>query len=430
MHRRAGRLTRPKLERVESVLVRLDKSAGPLRAPIERIPTSAALGRVVSHTIRAHRSYPPHDQSTMDGFAIRLSPSERRGVVPAKARRLVGRLAPGDDIRHLPRVGFATAVEVLTGATLPRGSDAVIRSENCRWTGNQVWSRVPGVRGQDIARAGEDFRRGSKIVDAGTRIRPWHVAALIANEVSHVRVFRTLRTGVLATGSEITPMRVSGRSRGVRDTTKPLLLGMLAELGVRGVDLGKASDREASIRTAIQHGLARCDLVITIGGSSRGGRDRVPGAIGAIRGARLIASRVPLRPGSTSSVAIVRRRPVFVLAGPPVAAFTGFVALVEPFLRSQGHLTHSNQPHILAKLSSSIPHRRGVREFVRVRIQHRTGGCVVRSAEQRGAGRLSSLTAADGLLVLEERRGSYRAGETVQVMPFDGRTGSRARSVG
>lgn len=373
---------------------------------------------------------PPHDQSAMDGFALRLRPTERPATSPPAVRRVVGRSAPGDDYRRRPVVGFDTAVEVLTGANLPAGANAVIRSENSRRSRNRMWVRATVAPGQDVARRGEDFRPGSRIIAAGTRVRPWHLAALVANQVRTIPVLGRPRAGVLATGSEIVPAGSSGHGSAVRDSTKPLLLGLLQELGIAAVDLGRAPDRENALRSGILRGLARCDLVITIGGSSVGVRDRVPSAVGSIPRARWIARHVRLRPGSTTSVAVVGPRPMFVLPGPPVAAFAGFLGLVEPFLRARGFVVGDAPRAISATLERAIVHARGVRELVRVRIRVQNGVRRVFAVERHGAARLSSLTDADGLLVLEERRGAYRAGETVRVVPFDDRTDRTRRPFG
>jgi molybdopterin molybdotransferase len=365
----------------------------------------------------------------MDGFAVRLRPSENGDVLRFRPRKVVGRSAPGDNGRRLPRMGYTTATEVLTGAPLPPGTSAVIRSEHVRKSGNRISARVAVTSGHDVARRGEDFRPGSPIVPAGARIRPWHVAALVANGVSRVRVLRQPRVGVLATGSEIVPATSGSRRRGVRDTTGPLLLGLLDELGIATVDLGRVPDHLDAIRKGVSTGLVRCDLLITIGGSSGGNRDEVPRALGGIRGVRWVARRLRLRPGSTASVATVRNRPVFVLPGPPVAAFAVFTELVDPFLRDRGIVTTPARTVVSAKLDHGILHGRGVRELVRVGFRMRNGVNHVSSLERHGSARLSSLTKAEGLLVLDERRGAYRAGETVEVVLLDARTGGPRRRV-
>jgi molybdenum cofactor synthesis domain-containing protein len=420
MSRRARTRIPDRPSSIASVLVRLERAVGSIPRRTERLPSAESLGRISARPVRARRFLPPHDRSTMDGFAVRWHPGERRGSTPLRPRQVVGHSAPADEPRAVPAVSVDTAVEILTGGPIPTGAQAVLRAEDCKVSGSHVTLLAPSPPGSNIEGRGEDFRRGSVILPAGGRIRPWHLAALAANRISTVEVFRPPQVAVLSTGSEIDSGRAESRRGTVPDTTKPLLLGLLAELGVPGVDLGVVPDRGRATREAIGKAIRRCDLVITIGGSSASRRDLVPVSINSLPGAHWIARRVRMKPGSTSSVALVRKRPIFLLGGPPVAAYAGFVGLVEPFLRSYGRLGDSPHGPQLARLGQRIDHRRGMREIVRVRLRSRKGVHVVTHVERHGASRLSTLTASDAILVLEESRGNYRAGESVQVWPLHG----------
>jgi molybdenum cofactor synthesis domain-containing protein len=351
----------------------------------------------------------------MDGYAVRSASFTSDG---SRRRRLrvVARSFPGDAQRTPLDPG--SAVEIFTGAMLPPGANAVVRSEDCRRVGRWVMLDRPVPAGRNVARRGEDFRPGRTIVRASVSVRPWHLAALVANEVSTIRVRARPRVGLLSTGSELEDPRASVRAGRTRDSAKPLLRSMLLELGAVPIDLGIAPDREPSIRRRLQEGLRTCDVVVTTGGTSVGTRDRVPAAVEGLRGARWIAHRLRLRPGSSTRIAIVARRPVFLLSGPPVAAFAGFVALVEPVLRDTWGASVRSPGTVPAILAERVVHRRGMREMVRVRLLRREGVPRATVVERHGAARLSSLTGADGLLVLDERRGDYRKGERVPVVPL------------
>jgi molybdopterin molybdotransferase len=413
---RAEYRRRTRSREVAAVLARLRRSLRDRAPATEWVSVADALGRVPTSPLRARRVLPPSDLSMMDGFAVRAGAWRGRTSDAPREFRVVGRSFPGDDARRLPRVTSGTAVEVLTGAALPPGADAVLRLEDCRRTGDRLRTRIPASPGRDIARRGEDFRPGGAIVAAGVPLRPWHIAALVANEISRVRAVRLPRVGLLTTGDEVVGAGGSIRSGKVRDTTKPLLLGMLAELRVPTEDLGSVADRESALRRAVQRGVRSCDVLITIGGSSVGQRDLVPRAVRSIPGARWIARGVRLRPGSKSAVVLVGRRPVFLLSGPPVAAFAGFVGLVEPFLRDLLGAAVPERSSLTATLDRGIVHSRGVRELVRVRFEFRRGVPRAVVVDQHGASRISSLTEATALLVLEEGRGNYHKGETVRVL--------------
>ncbi|MGA8542243.1 MAG: molybdopterin molybdotransferase MoeA [Thermoplasmata archaeon] len=403
---------------VDTVLARLGREAGRDRAGSEKVPIGSCLGRIPANEIRARRTLPPHDQSTMDGYAVFSSAPMRQPPLAPFLLRVVGRSNPGDDVRQIPPVRRGTAVEVLTGAPMPVGANSIVRSEDCRRAGNQIGIHNRPLPGRDIARRGEDFRPGQRIILAGTPIRPWHIAAFVANEITVLRVVRRPLVGVLSTGDELVPAGTSARTVGVLDTTRPLVLRMLSELGVPTTDLGSVRDREGSIRRVVRRGIATCDVVITTGGSSEGPRDLVPRAVDGLGGVRWLASRLRLRPGSATGVAVVRHRPVFVLPGPPVAAFAAFVSVVEPYLRARGGVSNSTPAPYAARLVRGIRHSRGVREVVRVRLHRRRRGPWVFLGERHGSSRLSSLTEAAGFVVLDERHGDYRRGEAVEIRPF------------
>jgi len=351
----------------------------------------------------------------MDGYAVRSASLASEGG-GRRRLRVTARSFPGD--ARAPRVSLdpGSAVEIFTGAALPPGADAVVRSEDCRRVGRWVVLDRPVPAGRNVARRGEDFRPGRTIVRANGTVRPWHLAALVANEVATIRVHARPRVGLLSTGSELEDPHAALRPGRTRDSAKPLLRSMLLELGAVPIDLGVVPDREPSIRSRLREGLRKCDLVVTTGGTSVGARDRVPAAVGGLRGARWIAHRLCLRPGSSTRVATVARRPVFLLSGPPVAAFAAFLALVEPLLRDAGARPVPSRGTVSAVLAERVAHRHGVREMVRVRLFRRAGTPRAAVVERHGAARLSSLTGADGLLILEEGHGDYRKGARVPIL--------------
>ncbi|HTW39255.1 MAG TPA: molybdopterin molybdotransferase MoeA [Thermoplasmata archaeon] len=400
---------------IPRLLARLVREVPEFRGT-EVVSVATARGRVVLSDIRARRTLPPYDRATMDGFALRASAGDRTDLLVRTAYRVVGRSSPGDDPRRVPPVRANTAVEVLTGAPVPRGANTVVRTEDCRRRPGRIELRRRPLVGRDIARRGEDFRPGEPLLTAGTRLRPWHIAALYANEVPSVRVARRIRVGFLRTGAEIVARGHRLRPGGVRDTSGPLVRTALEELGAEAVDLGTVSDDTRAIRRALVRALRRCDVVLTIGGSSVGRRDVVPRAVEALPKARMLARRVRVRPGSSTGVATVGSRPVFLLSGPPVATFCGFVSIVEPFLVAFGGGAVAPRPTVLARLTRSVPHAFPGRELLRVRLRRVRDRAVATPLDRGGASRLSSLTRADGLALLDEGHGKYRRGATVRVL--------------
>ena len=307
---------------------------------------------------------------------------------------------------------------MLTGSPLPPGTNSVVRIEDARRRGNRIELRSSVRVGRDIARRGEDFRRGDPIAGRGTRLRPWHLAALVANEIPRVPVRRRHRVALVRTGAEVVRRGRSLRRGEVRDTTGPLLRAALEELGVVVIDVGPEPDDERTIRRSVARVLEDADVVVTIGGSSVGRRDLVRRAVEGLPHSRVLARRLRLRPGGSTGVAVVGRRPVFLLSGPPVAAYAGFLAVVEPFLARSGGFPAESKPVVLARLGRAVPHVAHSHELLRVRLTRGRAGMTATPLERGGAARLSSLTGADGLAVLEQGHGDYRRGDAVRVLPL------------
>lgn len=410
-----SRSKRPTSISVVEAVRRIGRVFATARSRSEIVPIREALGRVPWAPLRAHRTLPPCDLALMDGFAIRSLPPRPGVLAPERRLRAVGRAFPGDDPRRLPRVDAGSAVEVGTGAPLPVGANAVARREDCRRRG--PWVRVRGAipPGRDLVRRGEDFRPGQLIAPAGGPLRPWHIAALAADGVRRVRVLRPTCVALLTTGAEVVPPDRASAPGRVRDSTKPLLQGMLSERGATWIDLGSSADRESSLRGAVRRGLARSDAVITIGGSSGGSRDLVRKTVAALPGAAWVVPGLRLRPGSTTSVARVGRTPVFLLPGPPVAAYAAFLSVVEPFLRSRPGAHGPARAVFPARLAARVAHSPEFQEVVRVRVTRRRGRPYALPAGKGGSSRLSTLTGSDGVLVLDEGHGDYPAGASVRV---------------
>jgi molybdopterin molybdotransferase len=328
----------------------------------------------------------------------------------------VARVLPGARPDEVADVGRGGSALVLTGSPMPAGTDSVVMVEHCTISGGMVLVSRQVHPVQNVSRRGEDYSRGETMVAAGTVLKPWHIAAVASAGRAVVRVRRRLGVGVLSTGSEIVePGRVVEAGQ-VVNSTKPLLLALARQRGCREVDLGTVPDSVDEIARSVTLALRGCDLVLTTGGSSVGERDLVSEAISGIAGSSLVAHGIRIRPGRPTGVSVIAGKPVFVLSGFPVAAMAGFQAMVEPTISYMTGASDEPAPKVTGTLTRRVSNESGNRCYVRVRVSRGAAGLDVDPLILTGSGLISTLTKANGILVVDEAVEGYDEGQAVEVL--------------
>jgi len=220
----------------------------------------------------------------------------------------------------------------------------------------------------------------------------------------------------LSTGSEIVEPGSVLRAGQVANSTKPLLMTFAKQRGCREVDLGTVPDNLDEIKRSIRLALQECDIVLTTGGSSVGERDLVSEAISQIGGSTSVAHGIRIRPGRPTGVSVINGKPVFVLSGFPVAAMAGFQALVEPTITYMTGAVEEPVPTVRGRLTRRVSNDSANRCYVRVRVSKGAAGLDVDPLVLTGSGLISTLTKANGLLVIDGTVEGYDEGEDVEVL--------------
>ena len=254
------------------------------------------------------------------------------------------------------------------------------------------------------------------MVRAGSVLKPWHLAAAASIGVTTIKVRRSPLVGVVSTGSEVVDAGAPIRPGQVANSTKPFLLALARQRNCQPVDLGTVPDDTAEIKNAVEFGLKRCDIILTTGGSSVGEKDLVFEAMSRVRPNTAVAHGLRIRPGRPTGILVVRGIPVFVLSGFPVAAMAGFQALVEPTMVYLMGSMEDPVPMMSGRLTRKVPNESGNRAYVRVRVSRCAEGIEVDPLMLTGSGLLSSLTKANGMLVIDEAVEGYDEGEQVEVL--------------
>jgi molybdenum cofactor synthesis domain-containing protein len=391
---------------------RVMRSIAPL-APVE-VAASDALGLVLAVDLVAGEAVPPFANTAMDGYAVRAADTVGAPVT----LRVVGELPAGR--APTVAVGEGQAIRIMTGAPVPPGADAIVMVERTERLGDDVVRiDVTATKGDHVRPAGGDIEAGQLVFTAGTILRPAHLGVLASLDVAEVSVFRRPRVGVLSTGDELVARGPLAPGQ-IRDSNRPMLLGLVAAAGCDGVDLGQARDDEALITERIEHGLDACDVLLTSGAVSVGDYDFVKLAIerlAAARGGEYVWSQVAIKPAKPLAFGVIGGVPVFGLPGNPVSSSVSFEVFARPALRVLAGDPEPQRPVVEAIAATAFARRRdGKTHFDRAVVTIGPDGryrCV-RSGFQ-ASNVLSGMANANALAILADGDG-VGEGEAVSVM--------------
>jgi len=409
----------------DAVSAFLDRLVEPVTG-VERVGLFDALGRVLVKDVISPINVPPHDNSAMDGFALRgadLTPGQPlrlkiAGTALAGAA-WHGRIAPGE------------CVKIMTGAILPAGLDTVAPQELAHVEEGVVTVPADAVRPGDNRRPlGEDLRAGQPALLKGERLMPAALGLLASLGLADVPVARRLRVAFFSTGDEILSPGQPPREGAVYDSNRYTLFGLLTRLGVQAIDFGTVRDQPDALRAAFTRAAAQADAIITSGGVGMGEADHTKAMMRQL--GDVAFWHIAMRPGRPMAVGRIARASrddgvkrgaalLFGLPGNPVAVMVAFLAFVRPaLLRMMG--ARPQPPVLLRAVSEELLRKKtGRTEYQRgIVTQHPDGRLSVRAAGNQGSGVLSSMVRANGLIVLGHAQGHVAAGDEVRVMMFEG----------
>ena len=398
--------------------LRLVEERAVVVAGTETVELRAALGRILAAGLTAERDVPPHDNSAVDGYAF--ASRDLRPEAPTTLRVLSGRAAAGH--AYAGRVGAGETVRIFTGAAMPEGCDTVAMQEDCRAADGTVVV-APGLRpGDNRRRRGEDVADGHRYLAAGKRLRPQDVGLAASVGQPSLEVYRRLRVAVFSTGDEVTDVGRPLRAGGIYDANRHVLMGLLEALPCQVTDLGIVPDRSDAVGVALVEAAAAHDLLITSGGISAGAEDHVKTAIESL--GRVHFWQLAIKPGRPLALGQVGTVPILGLPGNPVAAMVTFLRFARPLVLRLAGAT-SVEPRLF-HVRAAFDHTKkaGRREWVRARLGEGEDGAVeAHKFEREGAGILSSMVEADGLVELPEEMTRLAAGASVEFLPFSEVTG-------
>lgn len=379
----------------------------------ETVPIRSALGRVLMRDVIAPFDVPAHDNSAMDGYAVRavdLTGAETRLAV-------VGTAYAGGAFSGV--VGPGQAVRVMTGAVLPRGADSVMVQEVARVEGDAVFLPAVQKPGQNVRRAGEDLAAGKPALAAGKKIGPSELGLMASLGLSEVAVRRRPRIAFFSTGDELASIGRPLAPGEVYDSNRYTLFGALTKLGVDILDMGVVRDDPALMEQAFAEAAAQADAILTTGGVSVGEADFVKDIMARLGEVRFW--KIDIKPGRPMAFGRLGKAWLFGLPGNPVAVMVNFYQIVlDALVKLQGVDPLPPRPSFRVVSAAPIRKLSGRREFPRGILFQENGEWKVKLSGNQGSGVLRSMADANCFIVLPEESGSVAAGELVEVQPFEG----------
>lgn len=375
---------------------------GPL-GDVESIPIAEAAGRVLAEHVRADRDYPPFRRSARDGFAVRAAdlPGELRVVGEVRAgEQFGGSVGPGE------------AVEIMTGAPVPEGADAVIMVEHVSRTEGGITTKRTQAPGDNFTPKGAEARKDSPVLTPGIRLGYAEVAATIMVGRQCVSVYRRPRVAILPTGDEIVEVGDLPLDFQIRNSNAWSLAVQVRRAGAVAEILSIARDNHESTHAQIERGL-QADLLLLSGGVSAGKYDIVERVL-ADFGARFFFDRVLIQPGQPLVFGSAGKKFFFGLPGNPASTMMTFELFARAAIDRLSGASSAPLPLLRAKLTQDFHHKTGLTRFLPAHLSD--DGATITPEPWQGSGDIASLARANAFLVAEPDRESWSAGDDIRVL--------------
>ena len=372
--------------------------------PAVTVSLGEATARVLAEDIAADRDYPPLNKSVRDGFAIRAT--DAPGTF-----RVLGEVRAGEQFSGA--VGTREAVEIMTGAPLPAGADAVVMVEHTARSNGQMSTSRAIRAGENFTPAGVEARSGEIVVRRGVRLGYAEISMAATVGRASVRVFERPRVAILTTGDEIVGIEQQPAPWQLRNSNLSSLTAQVARAGGIPVPMPTAPDDYDATGALIEQGLAT-DLLLLTGGVSAGKYDLVELVLADL-GAEFFFDRVRIQPGQPLVFGSVRDKFFFGLPGNPASTMVTFEVFARAALDLISGMEETGLPLLLARLETGFTQKPGLTRFLPARLAPESAS--VAPVSWRGSGDVAALARANAFVVTEPERDAWSAGELIRVLP-------------
>jgi molybdopterin molybdotransferase len=385
----------------------------------QKIPVQEAHGRVLYQAITSSLTVPPFTNSAMDGYAVCSADLPSSGQTAEL--KVIGTALAGKSF--CSPVQHGETVRVMTGASIPDGTDTVVIQEHVELDNEMIRIDARHSLGQNVRQAGEDIQPGDCVLAAGRLCTPPDIGIIASLGIAEVTVYRNVRVAVFSTGSEVCDV---GQKPGdtpdqslIYDSNRYSLCAALSQYPVEIMDMGIIPDDPEQLHTALLSASHSADLIITSGGVSVGAADYTKQVLSTLGSVEFWT--VAMKPGRPIAFGNINSAILFGLPGNPVAVMVTWCFLLKPALEKMLGITEQTiSPSLIATSLSKIRKRPGRTEFQRGILKQEKGRWTVQTTGKQGSGILTSMHLANTFIVLQHEEGNVDIGDEVLVQPFSG----------
>ncbi len=384
---------------------------------VEEIPLLEAYDRVLAEDAISTLDIPPFNRSTVDGFAVKAEDTYGAEENQPVKLRVCGNVPIGE----LPKVAVAKgeAAEIVTGAPVPEGADAVVMVEDTHRQDSEVLVYSSVTKNENVQKKGSDIKNGEIILKAGQTLGSREIGVLAALGKSKIQVYKVPTVAVLSTGGEVTEPGCELPPGKIYDINAYSLSIAVRESGGKPVYAGVVPDEKAELQKALEQALASADMVLTSGGVSVGPKDIVPATVGSLGAPGLIFSGIALKPGKPVTLGLIGEKPIFSFPGHPTSALLTFHLLARPVIQVMAGKTPREMGSVEAYAGKRMFSAKGRRTFVTVKLNRDELKRLVAEPVETGAsGAITTLAKADGFVEIPENQQFVDVDEKVTVWLF------------
>ena len=379
----------------------------------EILPLRDSLGRVLATDIISPCNVPNHNNSAMDGYAFKYSEG-------AKIIKVIGTAFAGQPFAGSVKAG--ECVKIMTGAVIPDGADTVVMQERTAIKSDSITLLEAPLKGANIRQAGEDLKIGQTVLAKGHVLKPADLGLIASLGVGELSVFRKLKVAFFSTGDELVNVGNTLQEGQIYDSNRYTIFGMLSRIGAQISDLGLVPDNPEKLEATLLKAAAENDVVITSGGVSVGEADYMKALLA--KHGQVLFWKINMKPGRPLAYGKVqgnkaRHAHYFGLPGNPVSSMVTFYQFVQPALQALSGEVCRPIPFFRVECTLPIKKATGRTEFQRGILFEESGIWKVKSLPNQGSGVLSSMSAANCFIVLDDTTGNCEAGQMVNVQTLD-----------
>ena len=390
-------------------------SAEPLG--VDEISLLDAYDRVLAEDVIATLNIPPFNRSTVDGYAVKAEDTfDAEENKPTKLK-VCGTVNAGEMPKIIVKHG--TAVEIVTGAPLPKGADAVVMLEDTDRKDEDIHVQSSVARDENVMKAGADIKNGETVLKKGQLLSSREIGVLAAVGLAKIKVHVLPRVAVLSTGAEITEPGKKLPPARIYDINAYSLSTAVRESGGKPVYLGVFPDNITEMQKALQKALVSADAVVTSGGVSVGPKDIMPKTLDSLGKPGVIICGIAIKPGKPATVASINGKPVFSLPGHPASALLVFHLLARPLVQGMAGRKVDRLLEVKALAATRMFSAKGRRTFITVKLKFEKAGRLIAEPVPTGlSGAITTLAKADGFVEIPENQQFIDENDEVVVQLF------------